>query len=467
MSTITDEQLRAIEKRYADRNMPGCFAQPIWSEVETLQQALRERDATIAELRDKTFCEVEPEGESHDISAGMICFKCSNAVCEDRNSLRDQLAQLREKSKWRRCAATISTDPPSDCDAPFCGCNPEWHVALDAARESGWLTSAESSKLQGALAELRKPVAFEPSDICVQIREQWRCGELDEYSVYDALDKSLTAYETLAIEVAELRKPVAVERNHHVEQIRSRPREVDLGFGMKEMLRAHWGDIDVLLSAYDALAQDCAKYANAHDVHMAEIRGLRERLERSKAMHARAEMESDAAHERERQLRQLREVLEAFSRLAQEYATHTNGCYPVDPAKCHCGYIAEHAECCDLYDAALAQPQAATYDQGAAHPPLHLNCHQIDALREFTDGDPLFTCCLAALPARTAIDGEPMEAGLYCWSADYPDEGVLLLPAEPVAQPQWEQQSLGPNGECPICGEIPCKPGCQDGSEIL
>ena len=25
----------------------------------------------------------------------------------------------------------------------------------------------------------------------------------------------------------------------------------------------------------------------------------------------------------------------------------------------------------------------------------------------------------------------------------------------------------GPNGECPICGEIQCKPGCADGSEML
>lgn len=39
-----------------------------------------------------------------------------------------------------------------------------------------------------------------------------------------------------------------------------------------------------------------------------------------------------------------------------------------------------------------------------------------------------------------------------------------------LAQPQGEQKdsdSYGSNGECPICGEIPCKPGCQDGSEIL
>jgi hypothetical protein len=25
----------------------------------------------------------------------------------------------------------------------------------------------------------------------------------------------------------------------------------------------------------------------------------------------------------------------------------------------------------------------------------------------------------------------------------------------------------GPNGECPICGGIECKPGCRDGSEVL
>jgi hypothetical protein len=25
----------------------------------------------------------------------------------------------------------------------------------------------------------------------------------------------------------------------------------------------------------------------------------------------------------------------------------------------------------------------------------------------------------------------------------------------------------GPNGECQICGAIPCKPGCEDGSEVL
>lgn len=32
-----------------------------------------------------------------------------------------------------------------------------------------------------------------------------------------------------------------------------------------------------------------------------------------------------------------------------------------------------------------------------------------------------------------------------------------------------QETGLGPNGECPNCGGLPgeCKPGCQDGSEIL
>lgn len=30
-----------------------------------------------------------------------------------------------------------------------------------------------------------------------------------------------------------------------------------------------------------------------------------------------------------------------------------------------------------------------------------------------------------------------------------------------------QQAQRGPNGECPICGGIECKPGCLDGTEIL
>ena len=40
--------------------------------------------------------------------------------------------------------------------------------------------------------------------------------------------------------------------------------------------------------------------------------------------------------------------------------------------------------------------------------------------------------CIQELPARMSTDGEPMPAGLYCWLAEYPEEGCIpLLPAPP------------------------------------
>jgi len=48
-----------------------------------------------------------------------------------------------DQSEIRRCAATISTDPPQDCDAPFCGCNPEWDKVLEMLQESGWKSPEE------------------------------------------------------------------------------------------------------------------------------------------------------------------------------------------------------------------------------------------------------------------------------------------------------------------------------------
>lgn len=43
------------------------------------------------------------------------------------------------KPKLRRCAATMGFDPPQDCDAPFCGCNPAWHDCIEMLRETGLL----------------------------------------------------------------------------------------------------------------------------------------------------------------------------------------------------------------------------------------------------------------------------------------------------------------------------------------
>lgn len=40
--------------------------------------------------------------------------------------------------KAQRCAALNGTDPPQDCDAPFCGCNPEWTRCIKWLQECGW-----------------------------------------------------------------------------------------------------------------------------------------------------------------------------------------------------------------------------------------------------------------------------------------------------------------------------------------
>jgi hypothetical protein len=68
-------------------------------------------------------------------------------------------------------------------------------------------------------------------------------------------------------QVAELRKPVTLQANATVEGIRA------------DRLNQPYAKISLLLSAYDTLAQDCARYANAHGVVLTEMRGLRARLQ--------------------------------------------------------------------------------------------------------------------------------------------------------------------------------------------
>lgn len=43
----------------------------------------------------------------------------------------------------RKCPASATSDPPQDCDAPFCGCDPAWSYVIDALRESGWFSREE------------------------------------------------------------------------------------------------------------------------------------------------------------------------------------------------------------------------------------------------------------------------------------------------------------------------------------
>ena len=40
--------------------------------------------------------------------------------------------------KARSCYADPYSDPPRDCGAPFCGCNPAWTDCIEMLLECGW-----------------------------------------------------------------------------------------------------------------------------------------------------------------------------------------------------------------------------------------------------------------------------------------------------------------------------------------
>jgi hypothetical protein len=51
-------------------------------------------------------------------------------------------------------ARTTATDPPQDCDWPFCGCDPHAEKVIDSLREQGWASAREHANVRQALAGL-------------------------------------------------------------------------------------------------------------------------------------------------------------------------------------------------------------------------------------------------------------------------------------------------------------------------
>jgi len=214
---ITDEQLQAIENVY------GQSQGPIANLLRDLIRDIREREATIAELR-RPWADIRKEFESED---GVDAVRAVDALCKRANGHRNQVQGLERKVQVR--------------DQTICEMDDE----------------LESVKQQ--LTELRKPVAAEANALLGNARKQ-----------------ITLSYENCAAGVvrAELAK--------------------------------------LVLDAYDTLAQDCARYANAHEVMLAEMAGLRERIAQmgrqaeqsvEYATHRQAELE--ASRKRERQLRNI------------------------------------------------------------------------------------------------------------------------------------------------------------------
>jgi len=54
------------------------------------------------------------------------------------------------------CKANRAADPPQDCDAPFCGCNPAWTQAIEWLQECGWLSERESVEIIAERDRMKK-----------------------------------------------------------------------------------------------------------------------------------------------------------------------------------------------------------------------------------------------------------------------------------------------------------------------
>lgn len=67
--------------------------------------------------------------------------------------------EMEEAVKGHRCAAMVSkTDPPVDCNFPFCSCIPIAQDVLEAALESGWLDTKSTIKIESECDMLREKV---------------------------------------------------------------------------------------------------------------------------------------------------------------------------------------------------------------------------------------------------------------------------------------------------------------------
>lgn len=68
-----------------------------------------------------------------------------------------------------KCRASATSDPPVDCDMPFCGCNPAWQEAIAALQECGWLSMREADDLKTQLA-----AAQAAREALTQERDRWK-----------------------------------------------------------------------------------------------------------------------------------------------------------------------------------------------------------------------------------------------------------------------------------------------------
>lgn len=85
--------------------------------------------------------------------------RCAEESMERAKALRAWADELgASKTEGICCKANRTADPPQDCDAPYCGCNPEWTRCIEWLVEAGWQKggvheTTEVARLRAALYE--------------------------------------------------------------------------------------------------------------------------------------------------------------------------------------------------------------------------------------------------------------------------------------------------------------------------
>lgn len=260
MSTpITDEQLQTMISDASGKE-------------RILLEGIRDRELTIAQ-RDATIAALKEAGQRIDDE--LVASEATIAELTKREAAQDvQLAQA--------------------------------NCAIAELRESLSAAKSEASEYARENAEFRQQClahspAYDPALIEDADRIEAELSRDQHYGAAQLIPRLLRALRDSQAEVAELRKPVAVEPNETVEKIRA-------AVAIQRDYVVNRDKLEVMLSAYDTLAQNHAREVNARDAIAAEMRGLRERADKriqgleDECWRWRERLLS--AEERERQLRE-------------------------------------------------------------------------------------------------------------------------------------------------------------------
>lgn len=154
------------KKQYAERGMEVLREPEYIAHVQAMTaEALHSKADIAAELAFRDIrIRVLEQGISTPISDHIILLleeirrrlpplgwvSLTNGVCGMCGTQwtgRDRCPQC-YKEVWA-CRAHRTADPPQDCDAPFCGCNPAWVQCMEWLIEAGWGPEEPSEQAQG------------------------------------------------------------------------------------------------------------------------------------------------------------------------------------------------------------------------------------------------------------------------------------------------------------------------------